>query len=115
MKILIGVIVTLALAVAGLWWQLDGTQTERDLAQQALTNTREALSKAEAQNTTLIGRFDSLDTSLKGLGAAQLRNQADLTNRLATIKNIVQEPGDTDESISCLDVRVPAQLDRGLR
>lgn len=115
MKILIGVLIALVLALAGCAWALQESQRKRGLAEQLVVETREALAKSEGQNKALVGRFDSLDASLKGLGVNLKANQAQLQATLKGIQNIVQEPGDSDESIRCLDVRVPAQLDRGLR
>lgn len=115
MKILIGALIALVLALAGCGWALQESQRKRGLAEQLVVEKQKALDKSEGQNKALVGRFDSLDASLKDLGANQKANQARLQATLVGIKNIVQEPGDSDESIRCLDVRVPAQLDRGLR
>lgn len=115
MKILIGVIIALVLGLASAGWGLKQSLAREAAAKEQLAGAQAALEQAENQNKTLVGRFDTLDTVLKALNASQQKNQAELTARLATIKNIVAEPGDSDASLSCLDVRVPAQLDRGLR
>lgn len=115
MKILIGVIIALVLGLAGVGWGLKQSLAREATAKEQLAGAQAALEQAENQNKTLVGRFDTLDTVLKALNASQQKNQAELTRRLATIKNIVAEPGDSDASLSCLDVRVPAQFDRGLR
>ena len=115
MKILIGVIVTLVLGLAGAGWQLRESWAREGTMAEQLAGVRGALAQAEGQNKTLVGRFDTLDSTLVGLGLSQKKNQAELTVRLAAIKSIVQEPEDDPASVACLDVRVPAQLDRGLR
>lgn len=115
MKIMIGVIVALVLGLAGTGWLLRESYTREGEIATQLAGVQGALVQAEKQNGTLVGRFDTLDSTLVGLGLSQKKNQAELTLRLAAIKSIVQEPEDDPASIACLDVRVPAQLDRGLR
>lgn len=115
MKILIGVIIALVLGLAGVGWGLKQSLAREVTAREQLAGAQAALEQAESQNKTLVGRFDTLDTVLKALNASQQKNQAELTGRLAAIKNIVQEPQDDPIAIQCLDVRVPAQFDRGLR
>lgn len=115
MKILIGVIAALVVALGLTGWWLKSTLESKATIAEQLAGVQGQLKTSEDQNKGLAGRFDSLDLALKDMGAAQQQNQLVLANRLATIKNIVQEPGDSNESISCLDQRVPAQLDRGLR
>lgn len=115
MKIMIGAILVLALGLAGVGWQLKESWAREAKVSEQLAGAQGALAQAEKQNGTLVGRFDTLDSTLVGLGLSQKRNQAELTTRLAAIKNIVQEPEDDPLATQCLDVRVPAQLDRGLR
>lgn len=115
MKILIGVIIALVLGLTGAGWGLKQSLAREATAREQLAGAQAALEQAESQNTILVGRFDTLDTVLKALNASQQKNQAELTGRLAAIKNIVQEPQDDPIAIQCLDVRVPAQFDRGLR
>lgn len=115
MKILIGAIVTLVLGLAGLGWQLRESWAREGTMAEQLAGVQGALEQSEKQNGTLAGRFDTLDQTLVGLGLSQKQNQAELTIRLAAIKSIVLEPQDDPLSVQCLNVRVPAQLDRGLR
>lgn len=115
MKIMIGVIVALVLGLAGTGWMLKSSWNREGELEQSLAGVQGALEQAENQNRGLAGRFDTLDESLVGLAKTQQQNQLVLSGKLNTIKNIVAEPGDSDASISCLDVRVPAQLDRGMR
>ena len=115
MKIMIGAILVLVLGLAGASWQLKESWAREGTMAEQLAGVQGALAVAEKQNGTLVGRFDTLDSTLVGLGLSQKKNQAELTIRLAAIKSIVQEPEDDPASIACLDVRVPAQLDRGLR
>lgn len=115
MKILIGAIVVLVLGLAGAGWQLKQSWAREGTLSEQLAGVQGALEQSEKQNRTLVGRFDTLDSTLVGLGLSQQKNQAELTIRLAAIKTIVQEPQDDPLSVQCLNVRVPAQLDRGLR
>lgn len=115
MKIMIGAILVLVLGLAGVGWQLKESWAREATIGEQLAGAQGALAQAERQNGALVGRFDTLDSTLVGLGLLQKKNQAELTIRLAAIKSIVQEPEDDPASIACLDVRVPAQLDRGLR
>lgn len=115
MKILIGVVIALVIGLAGVGWELKQSLGREGEIGEQLAGVKGTLEQAEKQNGTLVGRFDALDSTLVGLGLSQKRNQAELTVRLAAIKSIVQEPEDDPASIACLGVRVPAQLDRGLR
>lgn len=115
MKILISVLVVLLLGLAGAGWMLKVSWNREGELEQSLAGVQGALEQAEGQNRGLTDRFDTLDQTLVGLGKLQQQNQLALSGKLNAIKNIVAEPGDSDASISCLDVRVPAQLDRSLR
>ena len=115
MKILISVLVVLLLGLAGAGWMLKVSWNREGELKESLAGVRGALEQAEGQNRGLTDRFDTLDQTLVGLGKLQQQNQLVLSGKLNAIKNIVAEPGDSDASISCLDVRVPAQLDRSLR
>lgn len=115
MKILIGVAVALAVALGVTGWQLSESLGREATIRQQHAQAVGALAISETQNALLAGRFDSLDQALSDLSQRQQDNKRDLDRRLSNLTTIVQEPGDSDESVSCLDVRVPAQLDRGLR
>lgn len=115
MQTLIGVLIAVVMGLAGASWQLKQSWEREAHGREALAGAQAALEVAESQNRALADRFDSFDASLKGLNAAQQKNQSELTARLATLKNIVQEPQDDPIAFQCLDVLVPAQFDRGLR
>lgn len=115
MKILIGVLLALLAGLGWSGWQLReawGRETGLNLA---LVSSQAALASANQQNESLVQRFDAFDQALQRLDAKQAERQADLASRLKTIRTIVEEIGDDPASIACLDVRVPAQLDRSLR
>lgn len=115
MKILIGVLLALLAGIGWTGWQLREAWGRENGLTVALSSAQAALAVANQQNENLVGRFDAFDQALQRLDAKQAQRQADLTGRLNTIRDIVAEPGDSDESVTCLDVRVPAQLDRSLR
>lgn len=115
MKILIGVVVALAVALGLAGWALRSSWQAEASLRESLAGAQSALEQSEQQNNRLVGRFDTLDRTLTGLNATFQANQADLRKRLNTIQTIVKEPGDSDASISCLDVRVPAQLSRSVQ
>lgn len=115
MKILSGVIAVLVLAVAVMGYQLKASVGREAVATKALEGAERALAQAERENTRLDDRFETLDAAMTGLSNTIALNQGDLRRRLESIKTIVQEPGDSDESVACLDVRVPAQLSRSVQ
>lgn len=115
MKILIGVVAALVIALGLSGWALRSSWKQEAALQEQLTGAKAALDQAEKQNSRLAGRFDTLDQAFAGLNTKLQANQADLRQRLNTIQTIVKEPGDSDASISCLDVRVPAQLSRSVQ
>lgn len=114
MKILIGVCAALVLALL-----LTGYQLRQELRlggerQQALDTVSGALAVANANNQRLNGQMDQFNQSLHRLDASQRQNQTNLETRLSALRDLVKQPGDSDESILCRDVRLPAQLDNGL-
>lgn len=115
MKILIGVILVLLAGLGTAGWQLRAAWQTQGQLETALAGAAGALAVATKQNETLLGRFDSFDKVLVGLNATQQQNQAELKTRLNNLTTIVKETGDTDAQIQCLDLPVPAQLDRWLR
>lgn len=122
MKILTGVVAILLVVVATLGFQLrsaHGDVAQLTLAvggaQQDASNARSAQKTAEQQNAILLAGFAMLDTQLKQLGVSQKANADWLSAQLAGLNQIQQSPGDSNESFSCLDTAVPAQLDHWLR
>ena len=115
MRILIGVLLALLAGLGWTGWQLRESWAREGEVMSVLQQTQGALAVATKQNENLVGRFDAFDQALQRLDAKQTQRQADLTGRLNTIRTIVQETGDDPASVSCLDVPVPAQLDRSLR
>lgn len=115
MKILIGVLVTLLLALGLTGWQLKSSWNAEAATRERLAGVTGALERANAENGRLEARMDAFDEALGRLGVTLQLNQHELTRRLTDIKTITEESTDDPQSLVCLDLPVPAQLDRGLR
>lgn len=115
MKIMTGVVITLLLALALTGWQLKRSWDVEASTRERLAGVEAALSRANAENERLDKRFDAFDETLGRLGVAIQKNQLELTDRLSTIQTVTEESNDDPQSLVCLDLPVPAQLDRGLR
>lgn len=119
---ILGVLAAVLLVVAGtLAFQLHGARdtvislaSERDSAKQELSNTRVALKTSEAQNAILEASFKSLDTRLGQMEKNQQHNNQQLALALSQLNDIQNTEGDDPNAITCLDTRVPAQLDQWL-
>lgn len=115
MKIMTGVVITLLLALALTGWQLKRSWDVEASTRERLARVLGALERANAENERLGKRFDAFDETLGRLGVAIQKNQRELTDRLSAIQTITEESNDDPQSLVCLDLPVPAQLDRGLR
>lgn len=115
MKILAGIILSLVVGIALTGWQLKRswsttTQTRLELAEVSV-----ALRSANTQNQALLFRLEAFDEALVALNTSVQKNQSELTDRLADIRTVAEEPSDDPKSFVCLDLPVPVQLDRRLR
>lgn len=115
MKILIGILLAALLALWLAGWQLKASLKREDEVSQQLALVQASSKVLETQNRELLDRFGSLDSVMTSLNQAQAVNQLELLGRLKAITKIVKETGDSDETIQCVDLPVPAQLDRRLR
>lgn len=119
---ILGAVAAILLVVAGtLAFQLHGARSEvstltsdRDAAKQEARNAKQSQVVAEAQNALLAGAFKALDTRLLQLGDAQKANNEQLTLQIEGLSNIQKSEGDDPNAITCLDTRVPAELDNWL-
>lgn len=108
MKIIYGVGLAMALALAGTLWGLRSAWIDAQVWE-----TRAIA--AEGRAGALEARFDEIDKSLNELAAETKRNQQDLTAALVDLQNIQPMEGDSDETLECLDLPVPGALDGILR
>lgn len=80
-----------------------------------LDQTKQDLTAQRQQTQQQIERYQDLSASIERLAETQTQIGKDLAARVDTIRQITQQPGDSDESITCLDQPVPAQLRDSLR
>lgn len=114
-KILGTAVALLLAAVAALGWQLKGAWADAAVARQEVSTARQAVEEQRQQAELVLGRLESLDGALKGLEAGNQANAERQAQTLAAIGNITKQEGDSDESVMCLGVAVPRQLDDSLR
>lgn len=114
-KILGTAVALLLAAVAALGWQLKGAWADAATAQQVAKQAGELVEQQRKQSELVLGRLESLDGALKGLEAGNRANAERQAQTLAAIGNITKQEGDSDESVTCLGVAVPRQLDDSLR
>lgn len=108
LRILIGACVALLTALALVTWELKGTwEDNRELEIRVRV--------AEAQSERLDKRFGALDGALLELSAETKANRSALARALESLKTITRQPEDSDETIECLDLPLPRDLDRILR
>lgn len=115
MRILAGVVAVLTVAIGIMGFQLRSAWSDAALARQEAIQALQVAGEQRQQAELVLFRLDALDSSLKGLAEGTQRNARQLDQTLAAINGITKTEGDTDESIACLDVRVPRQLDDSLR
>lgn len=114
MKILLGVTAALAVVAGVLSWQLREALQDAESHRLAAERANRSVAEQRQQSELLWGRLDALDRSLKGLAEDSRQNARQLEQTLAAIDGITKSEGDTDESMACLGVRIPRQLDRSL-
>lgn len=115
MKTLAGVAVALAVAVGIMGWQLRSAWSDAALARQEAVQALRVAEEQRQQAERMLSRLDALDASLTALAEGTQQNAQQLNQTLAVIDGITKSEGDTDESIACIGVRVPRQLDDSLR
>lgn len=115
MKILASVLLAALLALWLAAGQLSASWGRERAASAKVIELQAQAKTLEDQNAKLLGRFDSLDSVMTGFNQAQSVNQNELLGRLKALTKIVKETGDSDETIACFNLPVPAQLDRRLR
>jgi len=115
MKILTGALLAVALALGLTGWRLQ-TVSERLAAEKAQSAAlADDLARQVQAGQQLRDRLDSLDLSLSRLHETQTAHTRQLGQTLAGIDRIEKSEGDSHESVECLDLRVPSELDGWLR
>lgn len=115
MKILTGALLAVVLALGLTGWRLQ-TVSER----LAVEKTQSAALAGELERQVQAGqklhdRLALLDQSLSRLHETQTAHTRQLGLTLAGIDRIEKSEGDSHESVECLDLRVPSELDGWLR
>lgn len=115
MRIALGAIAVLVVAVGLLGWRLEVAGLRADAAEDRAASAEGLLADQVRQNGALLAGFDALDKALLDLGKTTAANNRDLANRLKDLKTITQTEGDTDATMACLGLPVPVQLDQRMR
>lgn len=115
-KVLYGLLAAAGLAVFLLWNQVSAKTTEAAEQKSRADALQQSLDEQRRQADQLASRFDNLDAALLRRDAKIDTNNQALVRQLALINDtITKTEGDTDESIACVDMRVPRQLDERVR
>ena len=108
MRVLIGVVAALSIALAVAGWRLKVAWEDLAVVSQERDSLKGEVERGEK-------RFIAFDESIKRLTGATRANEAKLGETISAIRGIAKTEGDTDETVACLDMPVPVQLDRSLR
>jgi len=113
-KLLAGVItiLVLGLALTGglLYEQIGQTAKAADAAREWET----AAGKADDEAKAASKRGEDLNIAMKSLAVKKLASDLLASERESEINNLKKSEGDSNETISCLDQPVPAELSRVL-
>lgn len=116
MRILAGAVAALLLVLGLLGWQLKSAWGDAAQSRQEALQAVQAAGEQRQQAELLRGRLDTLDASLKAVAAGTQANGQQLEQTVDAIDAIGKTEGVThDQSVLCLDARVPGQLDERLR
>lgn len=116
MQILAGAVAVLLLVLGLLGWQLKSAWGDVTQARQEALQAVQAVGEQRQQAELLRSRLETLDASLKAVAAGTQANSEQLDQTVDAIDAIGKTEGvPHDQSVLCLDVRVPGQLDERLR
>lgn len=114
-KVALGIGLALLVAVGILAWQLKVAWGDTQKARMEALGAAQALETERGNTEVLLRRLDLIDGALRGLEQGVQESNAKMETNLAVLNGITKTEGDQDESVPCLDVRVPSQLDSSLR
>lgn len=116
MQILAGAVAILLLVLGLLGWQLKSAWGDAAQARQEALQAVQAAGEQRQQAELLSSRLATLDASLKAVAAGTQANGQQLEQTVEAIDAIGKTEGvPHDQSVLCLDARVPGQLDERLR
>lgn len=114
-KILIGLLVAACLFAGLQWYRADAavaTAARWEKSVESLATALERQSTSLSQQKT---RFEDFDASMLRLETAQQTSTKVLQAKLQALMNFIPQPGDSDETLRCALLPVPADVDRQLR
>lgn len=114
-QILLGVLAVLLLGLGIQTYRLDTASTEVTVAQTKASLLQGQLDQQAEWARDQEGRFVSLDSKLVALDTVIRENGLLLAGKLDSLDKIQKQPEDTDETINCATLPVPADVDRILR
>lgn len=115
MKILAGALVATLLVLGFTGWRWQAAHEALVVSQERERLLAGELERQVRSGELLSSRIAALDQSMTRLHDANEAHARQLGLTLAGIDRIEKTEGDTDESLECLDLPVPAELDRWLR
>ena len=114
-QILFGVLAVLLVGLVIQTYRLDVASTDVTVAQAKASLLQGRLNQQAEWARDQEGRFASLDTKMVELDTVIRANGLLLVGKLDSLDNIQKQPEDTDETINCATMPVPADVDRVLR
>ena len=114
-QILFGVLAVLLLGLGVQTYRLDTAAKEVTAAESKADLLQGQLNQQAEWARDQEGRFASLDTKMVELDTVIRANGLLLVGKLDSLDNIQKQPEDTDETINCATMPVPADVDRVLR
>lgn len=114
-RISVGIGLALLAAIALLTWLWRSEVEVRAQTEAALAHVSEAMRLSEEEAAEAQRRADLLSESVTSLSERLAANKTELEAARRVLDSVQQEEGDSDESMACLSVDVPAAVDRLLR
>lgn len=115
MKILMGALLAVVLALGFTGWRLQAAQENLARAETLSQRLQSELERQVQAEDRLADRLERFDSALARLHETTEAHSRQLRATLDGIDRIQKTEEDSDEAIACLDQRVPADLDHWVR
>lgn len=115
MKILVGALLAVLIALGFAGWRLQAAWDDLAVARTKTEALQVELKRQTEAGERLDSRLVTLDLSLSRLHELTQRHTQQLGKTLAGIDRIEKSETDTHETIQCLDLPVPVELDGWLQ